>query len=136
MIIDYKLNSKTLPSERMVWLMARRAEEDGVKMSMPIMKGLGNGELKYVDGVFYKFCRTCVDYLTLDHFYGNKRYVMGVGYTCKRCVATKRRIKKYGLPFLVSDVGMVVDPPYNVTVTLQEETKKLLKRKLMTDECD
>lgn len=132
-IVDYKLNAKTLPSERVVWLMARRAEEDDVKITMPIMRGLGNGELKYVDGQFYKFCRTCVDYLPLDHFYSNKRYVLNVGYTCKICTATKRRIKKYGLPSLISDVGMT-DIPNNVSITLQEETKKIIRKKLEESE--
>jgi len=135
MIIDYKINATTRPSERAVWLMAKRAEEDGNKISMAIMRGLESGELKYVDGKFYKLCRTCVDYLPLDHFYPNKRYVMGVGYTCKKCISTKRRIRKYGVPALISDIGMK-DTSDDLSLNFTDETVKILKRKLIEYECN
>ena len=128
-IIDYKVNAKYLPSEREVWLQSRRAEMDGHQISRALLKAMESGEIKYVDGQFYRLCRHCMDYLPLDEFYENKRYILGVSYICKRCAATRRRIKSYGLASFVSNTGMK-ELPYGITFNLDEETKKIIKGRI------
>lgn len=129
MITDYKINAKYLPSERDVWLMSRRAENDGFEVSRALLKAMESGEVKYVGGQFYRLCRHCMDYLPLDEFHENKRYILEVNYICKRCVATRRRIKTYGVASYVSDVGMR-DVPHSITFNLNEETKEVIKGRL------
>ncbi|MGL5099768.1 MAG: hypothetical protein ACRC6B_07050, partial [Fusobacteriaceae bacterium] len=92
MIVDYKLNSKHIPSERDVWLMSRRAELDGKVITLSLLKVMETGEVKYADGVFYRLCRHCMDYLPLESFYANKRYALGISYVCKPCTSTRKRI--------------------------------------------
>lgn len=126
MLVEYRLDDKFLPSERSVWLMSKRAKEDGHTLSLSIMRALENGSIKYMNGKFYKLCRHCVDYYELENFYPNKRYILGAGYICKTCVATKRRIKKYGTPSLVSDSGFS-NSPKGVSVNVRKETKKAFR---------
>ena len=129
MITDYRINAKHLPSERDVWLMSGRAESDGHKINLSLLNAMSSGEVKYIDGKFYRFCRHCVDYHPLEKFHENKRYVLNVNYICKDCVATRRRIKSYGVASYVTDVGMR-DVPHGINFNLNEETKKILKARL------
>lgn len=129
MIIDYELTDKFLPSQREVWLMSKKAEEDGHEVTRAMLKAMDSGALKYIDGKFYRLCKHCLDYLPLEDFYENKRYVMNVNYICKRCVATRRRIKQYGVAGFISDVGMK-QLPTNVTFNVSDDTKKVLKERL------
>lgn len=131
-IVDYKLNSRYLPSEREVWLMSKKAEEDGFKITRAILKAMDSGDIKYVDGQFYRLCRHCMDYLPLDEFYENKRYIMGVNYICKRCVATRRRIKNYGVANFITDVGMK-EIPSGLTINVCDETKEIIEARLSKD---
>jgi len=132
MIVDYELTDKYKPSDRQVWLMSKRAEECGYKVDAKMMRSMERGELKFYDGKFYKLCRHCLDYLELDKFYSNQRYVMGVGYICKDCSATRRRIKRYGVASFVSDTGIKQEMD-NVKLKLSEDNKKIIERKLMED---
>lgn len=134
MLVDYRLNAKHLPSERDVWLMSRRVELDGHEISRPILNAMATGDIKYVDGKFYRLCRHCMDYLELDKFHENKRYVLDVNYVCKPCMAARRRIKLYGVASYVSDVGMK-EPPHAITFHMTDENKKIITRR-MEDGCD
>lgn len=109
--------------------MSRRAENDGHPISRALLNAMESGEVKYVDGQFYRLCRHCMDYLPLDEFYENKRYVLEVGYICKRCTATRRRIKSYGVASYVTDVGMR-DVPHAINFNLNEETQKIITVRL------
>lgn len=129
MIIDYKLNEKYLPSDREVWLMSKKAQKDGYKVDMALMRALSSGEIKYHEGKFYKICRCCMDYLPLEEFYSNKRYTMGVGYICKSCTKIRRRIRQYGVPTFISDVGMKFTP-VDLKMNVKEGTAEILKRRL------
>lgn len=129
MIIDYKLNAKYLPSERDVWLMSGRAERDGHQISRALLNAFESGEVKYVDGQFYRLCRHCMDYLPLTDFYENKRYVLNVSYLCRGCTATRRRLKTYGVASYVSDVGMR-DVPNGITFSLNPDTVDVIKARL------
>ncbi|MGL5719125.1 MAG: hypothetical protein ACRCX2_39355 [Paraclostridium sp.] len=133
MITDYKLNSKSRPSERHVWLMSAKAQKDGHTVTMAMLRAMGTGELKYVDGVFYKLCRHCVDYLPIADFYSNGRYIMGVGYICKTCTATRRRIMAYGTPSYITDNRME-EPLHNLTIKVRDENKSILTKKLVDNE--
>lgn len=115
-----------MPSERKVWLMSKRACDDGHKINQKVMRAFESGELVYMDHQFYKFCRGCGQYYTLDHFYSNKRYVMEVGYICKSCTATRRRLKKYCVASYITDTGMK-DPMEGVRLSISEENSKILK---------
>ena len=126
MIIDYKLNKELLPSERDVWLMSRRAERDGHKITRSILNAMADGEVKYTKGQFWRLCRDCMDYLPLEEFYSNKRYILEVGYICKKCTARRRRIKQYGTVSFISDSGMK-SVPAGVTIKMKNETKKIIK---------
>ncbi|MEG0151568.1 MAG: hypothetical protein RR744_00115 [Cellulosilyticaceae bacterium] len=130
MIIDYKLNSKSRPSEREVWLMSSRAQKDGHKVTMAMLRAMETGELKYSEGVFYKLCRHCVDYLPIDNFYTNKRYVMDAGYICKTCTATRRRIKAYAMPTYVTDSKMS-EPVSNIVLNIDNINKEIIIKKLV-----
>lgn len=112
--------------------MSKRAEEDGHTITRAILKAMDSGDIKYVDGQFYRLCRHCMEYLPLDEFYENKRYIMNVNYICKRCVATRRRIKAYGIASYISDVGMR-EVPHSVTISVSDETKEILKARLSED---
>lgn len=129
MIIDYKLNAKSRPSEREVWLMSKRAQDDGFKVTMSMMRAMATGEIKYYEGVFYKLCRNCMDYKPIEEFYSNKRYIMDVGYVCRDCMAIRRRVKAYGVPSYISDVGMK-DVPLDVRIRVKPEVKEALERRL------
>ncbi|MGL5717157.1 MAG: hypothetical protein ACRCX2_29345 [Paraclostridium sp.] len=109
--------------------MSGRAERDGYVITKSIMNALERGEIKYIDGKFYRFCRSCVDYHELSEFYENKRYVLGIGYICKRCVAMRRRIKGYAVPSFITTVGMK-DLPHGITLNLDEDTKRILLRRI------
>jgi hypothetical protein len=128
-IIDYRTKDSLLPKERDVWLQACKAEKDGHEVTLSILNAMSTCELKYVDGKFYRLCRHCMDYLEVEEFYQNKRYVLGVGYICKRCTATRRRIKSYAVPSFISDVGMK-DVPHGISFRLNEETKKVIHGRL------
>lgn len=133
MIIDYKINDKYKPSDRQVWLMSKNAQDDGCKLSLPIMRGLASGDLKYIDGKWYKLCRHCMDYLELSEFYPNSRYLMGTGYICKTCMATRRRIKQYGKPSYISDVGMN-DVAEGVSIHLNDINKRIIREGVKDNE--
>lgn len=133
MIIDYKLNSKSRPSEREVWLMSSRAQKDGHKITMAMLRAMETGELKYFEGVFYKLCRHCVDYLPIEDFYSNKRYVMDVGYICKKCTSTRRRIRNYAMPTYLTDAKMA-EPLSSLVLNVDEENREILIKKLVNDE--
>lgn len=133
MIVDYQLTDKCKPSDRQVWLMSKRAEECGYEVTVKMMRSMERGELKFYDGKFYKLCRHCLDYLELDKFYSNQRYVMDVGYICKSCSATRRRIKRYGVASFVSDTGIKQDMD-GLKCKLSKENTKIIERKLMEDE--
>lgn len=135
MIVDYKLNARYLPSERDVWLMSRRAELDGHEISRALLKAMEAGEIKYVDGKFWRLCRHCMDYLPLPEFYENKRYILGAGYICKTCTSTRRRLKTYGVASFVSDTGMR-DVPHAITFNLSDETRKILTARLKEGNTD
>lgn len=109
--------------------MSRRAQDDGFKVTMSIMRAMETGEIKYHEGVFYKLCRHCMDYKPMTEFYSNKRYIMNVGYICKDCMVIRRRLKAYGVPSYISDVGMK-DVPLDVRVRLKPEAKEALERRL------
>lgn len=132
MIIDYKLSPSQRPTDREVWLMSRRAEAGGYDITRSIMKAFELGEIKYFDGKFYKFCRHCADFLPLDSFYENKRYVLNVGYICKACTSTRRRIKAYGVVSYITDVG-VKDTDASIGLSLTDTTKKILEERLVDD---
>lgn len=130
MIIDYKINSKHLPTERQVWLMSKEMEKNGEKPTMQVLKAMEKGELKYVNGVMYKLCRDCLEYLPLTDFYPNQRYVLDVGYICKKCTARRRRIKKYGSVSFISEVGMDETLTDDFTISVTEESKEKITRRL------
>lgn len=126
MIVDYKLHPKFLPSDRQIFLTSKKAEESGLVVTKAIMAGLDRGEVKYLDGKFYKLCRHCLDYKEVDAFYINSRYVLGVGYICKDCVATRRRIAKYGIVSYVTDNKMLT-PMGTADFNVTEATTKLIE---------
>lgn len=141
MIIDYAIRPKYLPTERQVWLMSKEMEKDGLKPTMQILKAMEKGEIKYVAGktkgdvgTLYKLCRDCLDYHTIDNFYGNKRCVLDVGYICKSCMAKRRRIKKFGTVSYISEVGMSSIINGNIGLNLQDESKENLLRRLTDNE--
>lgn len=129
MIVDYSLLPKHRPSDRSVWLMGKKMEEDGWEVGRKVLRALESGEIKYVDHVLYKLCRHCMDYKPLDEFYTNKRFIMDKAYICKTCSATRRRIKKYAGVGHVSDVGMVEATNY-FTVNLKDKTREVLLNRL------
>lgn len=129
MIVDYKVRSYLLPTEREVWLQSGRAERDGYTITKAMLNGLESGELKYIDGQFYRLCRHCMDYLPIEAFYENKRYVLGISYICKTCTATRRRIKAYGVASFITDTGMKEDP-HGVMINLNTNTKEIIKRRM------
>ncbi len=110
MLVEYKLSSKFRPSERQVWLMSRQAEEDGHVITRSIMNALDKGDIKYVKNKFYKLCKGCLNYEPIENFYASNRYILGVAYLCKKCTASRRRIRKYGVPHIVTDVGLEEKP--------------------------
>ena len=83
MIVDYELSAKYRPTDRAVWLMSKKMEEDGLEVNRSILRALETGEIKYVDHILYKLCRGCLEYKPLEEFYTNKRFVMDRGYICK-----------------------------------------------------
>lgn len=129
MIVDYKLNSKHMPSTRDVWLMSRKAEDDGHVITKALIRAMDSGDIKYHDGVFYRLCRHCMDYLPIDQFHENKRYIMEVNYICKSCSATRRRIKQYATPHYVSDVGMFEEAS-NVSFYLKPGNKEVILERI------
>ena len=132
MLVDYKIADKFLPSEREVWLMSKRAERDGHDVSKAVLRAMESGEIKYINGVFYRLCRHCMDYLEVDSFYENKRYVLNINYICKDCTATRRRIKKYGVAQFLSDTGM--NPiSESLSTRLEDDTKYVLMKKIGGD---
>lgn len=135
MIVDYELSARYRPTDRAVWLMSKKMEEDGVEINRSILRALESGELKYVDHKLYKLCRGCMEYKELDEFYTNKRFIMDRGYICKSCSAIRRRIKKYGTVGHISEVGMM-DKAEGFTMNLSESTKEILKRRLDNVEID
>lgn len=135
MIIDYELSAKYRPTDRAVWLMSKKMEEDGLEVNRSILRALETGEIKYVDHMLYKLCRGCLEYKPLEEFYTNKRFVMDRGYICKSCSSIRRRIKKYGTVGHISEVGMN-DKAEGFTMNLSESTKEILKRRLDNVEID
>ena len=135
MIVDYELSAKYRPTDRAVWLMSKKMEEDGLEVNRNILRALETGEIKYVDHMLYKLCRGCLEYKPLEEFYTNKRFVMGRGYICKSCSSIRRRIKKYGTVGHISEVGMN-DKAEGFTMNLSESTKEILKRRLDNVEID
>lgn len=129
MIIDYRVNAKFRPSKREVWLMSRKAEEAGFNVDTKMMKAMDCGDVKFHEGAFYKLCRHCMAYLPTEDFYANKRYVLEVGYVCKECVATRRRIKNYGVATFITDVGMK-ETPSGVVFNVKEETANIIKARV------
>lgn len=135
MIVDYELSAKYRPTDRAVWLMSKKMEEDGLEVNRSILRALETGEIKYVDHMLYKLCRGCLEYKPLEEFYTNKRFVMDRGYICKSCSSMRRRIKKYGTVGHISEVGMN-DKTEGFTMNLSESTKEILKRRLDNVEID
>lgn len=135
MIVDYELSAKYRPTDRAVWLMGKKMEEDGLEVNRSILRALETGEIKYVDHMLYKLCRGCLEYKPLEEFYTNKRFVMDRGYICKSCSSIRRRIKKYGTVGHISEVGMN-DKAEGFTMNLSESTKEILKRRLDNVEID
>jgi hypothetical protein len=135
MIVDYELSAKYRPTDRAVWLMSKKMEEDGLEVNRSILRALETGEIKYVDHILYKLCRGCLEYKPLEEFYTNKRFVMDRGYICKSCSSIRRRIKKYGTVGHISEVGMN-DKAEGFTMNLSESTKEILKRRLDNVEID
>lgn len=135
MIVDYELSAKYRPTDRAVWLMSKKMEEDGLEVNRNILRALETGEIKYVDHMLYKLCRGCLEYKPLEEFYTNKRFVMDRGYICKSCSSIRRRIKKYGTVGHISEVGMN-DKAEGFTMNLSESTKEILKRRLDNVEID
>jgi hypothetical protein len=135
MIVDYELSAKYRPTDRAVWLMSKKMEEDGLEVNRSILRALETGEIKYVDHMLYKLCRGCLEYKPLEEFYTNKRFVMDRGYICKSCSSIRRRIKKYGTVGHISEVGMN-DKAEGFTMNLSESTKEILKRRLDNVEID
>lgn len=133
MIIDYKLSPSHRPTDREVWLMSRRAETGGHDITRSMMKAFELGEIKYFDGKFYKFCRHCADFLPLEAFYENGRYVLGVGYICKACTSTRRRIKAYAVVSFITDNG-IKDTNADIDISFNEQTKKILEERLVDNE--
>lgn len=129
MIVDYRLNQKYLPSQRQVWLMSKEMERDGKEVNIQILKAMESGEVKYVNGVLYKLCRHCLEYLPAEDFYPNKRYVMDIGYICKNCTSIRRRIKKYGAATYITEVGMEEKLNYDIKYDLDAKSKEILKRR-------
>ena len=132
MIVDYQLSPKHRPTERAVWLMSKSMEKDGITPNMSIMRALESGEIKYINHKIYKLCRHCMDYLPLDNFYDNKRYVMGKAYICKSCQAIRRRIKQYGTVNYITEVGMDASNE-GFGLNLKPETMEILRRRLDKD---
>lgn len=110
--------------------MSKKAEADGFTITRAILKAMDSGDIKYIEGKFFRLCRHCMDYLPLDEFYENKRYILNVNYICKKCVATRRRIKSYGVASYISDVGMK-DTPNAVTISVSDETKEIIRARLI-----
>lgn len=135
MIVDYELSAKYRPTDRAVWLMSKKMEEDGLEVNRSILRALETGEIKYIDHMLYKLCRGCLEYKPLEEFYTNKRFVMDRGYICKSCSSIRRRIKKYGTVGHISEVGMN-DKAEGFTMNLSESTKEILKRRLDNVEID
>lgn len=135
MIVDYELSAKYRPTDRAVWLMSKKMEEDGLEVNRNILRALETGEIKYIDHMLYKLCRGCLEYKPLEEFYTNKRFVMDRGYICKSCSSIRRRIKKYGTVGHISEVGMN-DKAEGFTMNLSESTKEILKRRLDNVEID
>lgn len=129
MIVDYELSPRFRPSDRAVWIMSKKMEEDGYDVNRSILRALETGEIKYDKHVLYKLCRHCMDYKPLDDFYVNKRFIMDRAYICKSCSAIRRRIKKYGTVGHISEVGMT-DKAEGFTMNLSDSTKTILKRRL------
>lgn len=135
MIVDYVLALKHRPSEREVWLMSKSMEKDGFKVDLSVMRALESGEIKYHNHQIYKLCRHCMDYLPLDEFYDNKRYVMDKSYVCKKCTAVRRRIKKYAEVGYISEVGMESES-YGFGMNLKESTKEIFRGRLLDEHND
>lgn len=126
MIVTYKLADKLKPTVRQVHIMSRNAEARGHTITHAMMRAMDNGDLKFVEGKWYKLCSHCLDYHELDKFYNNKRYVMGVATICKTCRLRMIRIRKYGQVDLVSDTAFKYDignPVFNVS----PNTSKILE---------
>lgn len=112
--------------------MSGQAERDGHSISRGLLNAMESGEIKYVGHKFYRLCRHCMDYLEFEEFYENKRYIMDIGYLCKTCTATRRRLKSYAVASYVSDVGMK-GVPHGIKFSLDDETKKIIKARLKED---
>lgn len=129
MIVDYELSIKHRPTDRAVWLMGKKMEEDGWEVKRTTLRALESGEIKYIDHKLYKLCRGCMQYKELEDFYINKRFIMDRGYICKECSATRRRIKKYGTVGHISEVGMM-SKAEGFTMNLSDSTREVLRGRL------